>query len=61
MRSFLIGAATVAGLLLIAPLIVWAATGSVRRAFMAGKTYVFILGCMVAAGVVSGVAMWVSA
>lgn len=58
MRSFFLTALTVICLLLIAPALVWLGTGSFKRAVMAGRTYLLILGCIVAAGFVSGVAMW---
>ena len=56
MRSYLITAATMLGLLLIVPLWVLGATLSWRRSWLAFRTYVFILGMLAGIGVGIGMA-----
>lgn len=52
MRELLLTVATVAGLFLLVPLIVWAGSGSWRHAWYALKQYLGIMGTLAATGAV---------
>lgn len=55
MDTFVKTALAIAGLLLIVPLCVWAATGSLRHAWFALKEYLLVMSILVVPGVLFGI------
>lgn len=60
MRSFLIFVATVAGMLSIIPLSIWAATGRWRAGVAAGWAFAKLIGAMVLAGLLLAAVMGIA-